>query len=210
MDSINILLTYTNTQDILTDMRGIIETARESAYQAVNVALVKRNWLLGRRIAEEELNGGNRAEYGLEIIKTLSKSLIAEHDKGFESEWLCLRKKPWTAIISATHGLMHALDFFHRSLCQYIHHNLCAEFECVTEGFAIGQHIDLSLGGHVILKLLLLLFREGADERIPGFNNFVQRSGILAVLLKAALAGLNVSQIEIFQHLHLNPSFSSK
>ena len=83
MDRNNSLMEYANTQDILTDMRGIIETARESAYQAVNVALVKRNWLLGRRIAEEELNGGSRAEYGLEIIKTLSKELTDEYGKGF-------------------------------------------------------------------------------------------------------------------------------
>ena len=83
MDRNKSLMEYANTQDILTDMRGIIETARESAYQAVNVALVKRNWLLGRRIAEEELNGSNRAEYGLEIIKTLSRELTDEYGRGF-------------------------------------------------------------------------------------------------------------------------------
>lgn len=83
MDSKYTLAAYSNTQDILTDMRGIIETARDSAFQAVNVALVKRNWLLGRRIAEEELKGDSRAEYGLEIIKTLSKELTDEYGKGF-------------------------------------------------------------------------------------------------------------------------------
>ena len=40
-----------SSRDILQDMRSIIEVARDSAYQAVNVALVQRNWLLGRRIA---------------------------------------------------------------------------------------------------------------------------------------------------------------
>ena len=83
MDNNASLVQYSNTGDILQDMRGIIEVARESAYQAVNVALVQRNWLLGRRIAEEELRGGNRAEYGLEIIKTLSKELTDEYGKGF-------------------------------------------------------------------------------------------------------------------------------
>ena len=77
------LVQYSNTGDILQDMRGIIEVARESAYQAVNVAWVQRNWLLGRRIAEEELRGGDRAEYGLEIIKTLSRELTDEYGKGF-------------------------------------------------------------------------------------------------------------------------------
>ena len=56
------LVQYAKTGDILRDMREIIEVSRESAYQAVNLALVRRNWLLGRRIAEEELNGESRAE----------------------------------------------------------------------------------------------------------------------------------------------------
>lgn len=77
------LIKYTNTGNILQDMREIIEVSRDSAYQAVNLALVRRNWLLGRRIAEEDLNGESRAEYGLEIIKKLSKELTDEYGKGF-------------------------------------------------------------------------------------------------------------------------------
>ena len=72
------------TDDILTDMRGIIESAHTSAYQAVNAALVRRNWLIGYRISEEELNGERRAEYGSEVIKKLSKELTAEYGKGFD------------------------------------------------------------------------------------------------------------------------------
>lgn len=49
----------------------------------MNLALVRRNWMLGRRITEEELNGENRAEYGMEIIKKLSKELTGEYGKGF-------------------------------------------------------------------------------------------------------------------------------
>ena len=74
---------YKYTEDILQDMCKIIEASRASAYQAVNIALVRRNWLLGQRIAEEELKGEGRAEYGLEIIKKLSKELTSEYGKGF-------------------------------------------------------------------------------------------------------------------------------
>ena len=65
------------------DVRNIIDIARESAYQAVNIALVRRNWLLGKRISEEELKNDNRAEYGMEVIKRLSKALTDEYGKGF-------------------------------------------------------------------------------------------------------------------------------
>lgn len=77
------IVNYMNTGDILQDMCEIIKISRESAYQAVNLALVRRNWLLGRRIAEEELNGESRADYGLEIIKKFSKELTVEYGKGY-------------------------------------------------------------------------------------------------------------------------------
>lgn len=65
----NIMTNYVKTDDIVKDMCGIIESSRKAAYQAVNIALVQRNWLMGYRIAEEELKGENRAEYGAEVIK---------------------------------------------------------------------------------------------------------------------------------------------
>lgn len=61
----------------------VIEQARETAYRQINEALVKRNWELGKLIAEEELNGQDRAVYGAAIIKDLSKRLTANFGKGF-------------------------------------------------------------------------------------------------------------------------------
>lgn len=40
---------YQNTNNILEDVSSIIESAREYAYKSVNVALLKRNWLIGYR-----------------------------------------------------------------------------------------------------------------------------------------------------------------
>ncbi len=74
---------FEKTEDILSDARNIIDTARSVAYRTVNTALVQRNWLLGYRIAEECLSGEDRAEYGAEVIKKLSKELNAEYGKGF-------------------------------------------------------------------------------------------------------------------------------
>ena len=79
----NIMAKFIKTDDILKDMCGIIESSRDAAYHAVNTALVQRNWLLGYRIAEEELQGSDRAEYGAEVIKTLSKELTRDYGKGF-------------------------------------------------------------------------------------------------------------------------------
>ena len=89
----NIMSSYVKSDDILKDMCGIIETSRKVAYQAVNTALVQRNWLIGYRIAEEELQGEVRSEYGLQIIKNLSKELTERYWKGYDRSNLyhCLR-----------------------------------------------------------------------------------------------------------------------
>ena len=60
----------------------IIDQAQQIAYQAVNETLIKRNWLLGMRIQHEVLKG-QRAEYGEQIIKQLSKELTARYKTGF-------------------------------------------------------------------------------------------------------------------------------
>ena len=74
---------FVKTDDILKDMCGIIESSQKAAYQAVNTALIRRNWLLGYRIASEEMQGEERAKYGAEIIKRLAKDLSAEYGKGY-------------------------------------------------------------------------------------------------------------------------------
>ncbi len=61
----------------------IIEEARTRAYRQINENLVRRNWELGKIIAEEELHGEDRAEYGASVIKALSKRLLAKYGKGF-------------------------------------------------------------------------------------------------------------------------------
>lgn len=75
------------TDDILYDIRAIIETSQNNAYHAVNAALIQRNWLIGYRIAQEELKGQDRAKYGAkygaEVIKKLADELTALYGKGF-------------------------------------------------------------------------------------------------------------------------------
>ena len=74
---------YIKSEDIFSDTKSIIESARNYAYSSVNVSLIKRNWLLGKRIFEEFLLGEDRAEYGAKVIKSLSKKLTQEYGKGF-------------------------------------------------------------------------------------------------------------------------------
>lgn len=89
MKSNNIDKPLDTTIDILyTQASVVIEQARETAYRQVNEALVKRNWELGKLIAEEELNGLDRAVYGASIVTGLSKRLTAAYGKGFTKSYL--------------------------------------------------------------------------------------------------------------------------
>ena len=81
----SMIIKYQNTDNVVEDICSIIESARNYAYQSVNIALVERNWFIGFRIAEEELKGENRADYGTEILKKLSKELKKEYGKGFDT-----------------------------------------------------------------------------------------------------------------------------
>ncbi|MBR6775599.1 MAG: DUF1016 family protein [Bacteroidales bacterium] len=76
-------LIYVKTADLFADAQQIIEATKEYAYRSVNIAMLQRNWYLGKRISEEILNGEDRAEYSAETIITLSKQLTDIYGKGF-------------------------------------------------------------------------------------------------------------------------------
>ncbi len=78
------LLDLKMSDDLLGDVCMVIDVAQEVAYRAINVSLIKRNWLIGYRIATEELKDKTRSEnYGLSIIKNLSKELSKKYGNGF-------------------------------------------------------------------------------------------------------------------------------
>ena len=69
------LITYNKTDDVLKDSKQIIDAAQKKAYHAVNILLVERNWLLGKRISEEFMSGNGQDRYGKQIISELSEIL---------------------------------------------------------------------------------------------------------------------------------------
>ena len=92
-ENTDIMSVYQKSENILSDIQNIIETSQRQAYHAVDTILSQRNWLIGYRIAEEEIDGSDRAEYGANIIKKLSKELTAQYGKGYDRSNLyhCLR-----------------------------------------------------------------------------------------------------------------------
>lgn len=78
---------------LVDDVRSIINAGRQTAYSAVNSAMVETYWRIGQRIVEEEQKGQQRAEYGKQIIKQLSVALTHEYGKGFSARYLAYFRK---------------------------------------------------------------------------------------------------------------------
>ncbi len=67
---------------LLRDLRELIASTRERVASVVNSALVMLYWNIGRRIQRDILKE-KRAEYGQEIVATVSAKLIPEFGNGF-------------------------------------------------------------------------------------------------------------------------------
>jgi len=68
--------------NLIGDIRSLIETARHNVAVTVNAGLTILYWQIGSRIRQDILNE-KRADYGKEIIATLSQELIKEYGNGF-------------------------------------------------------------------------------------------------------------------------------
>ena len=67
----------------ISDIKAIVYTAKQKAYQAADLYQVVSNWLVGRRIVEQEQHGQERAQYGKHIVELASEALTAEFGKGY-------------------------------------------------------------------------------------------------------------------------------
>jgi predicted nuclease of restriction endonuclease-like (RecB) superfamily len=70
--------------ELISQLRGLIESARGQALRAVDSIQVRTCWEIGRHIVEFEQQGADRAIYGARLIPKLAESLTAEFGKGFD------------------------------------------------------------------------------------------------------------------------------
>ncbi|MCQ2351423.1 MAG: PDDEXK nuclease domain-containing protein [Paludibacteraceae bacterium] len=78
-----------STGNITTDIRTILQEARQSVVRNINTAMTAAYWMIGRRIVVEEQQNAERADYGTYLLKELSKELTSEFGNGFSYSNLC-------------------------------------------------------------------------------------------------------------------------
>jgi hypothetical protein len=70
-------------KSVLGDISSVIDAARKSAARSVNCTMTAAYWLIGRSILEFEQKGSERADYGEELLKRLSRDLTSRYGRGF-------------------------------------------------------------------------------------------------------------------------------
>lgn len=84
------------SNQFLESVSAVLTQARKAAKTAVNLSMVYAYFEIGRMIIEEEQHGQDRAAYGKQILKVLSKYLTQIHGKGFSPENLKLMRRFYT------------------------------------------------------------------------------------------------------------------
>ena len=69
------IISDTQKNGVIEDLRQIIEHGRSQAYASANQIVIQTYWNIGRRIVEEEQHGEQRAKYGKRLIATLAEQL---------------------------------------------------------------------------------------------------------------------------------------
>lgn len=148
-------------QSLLHDIRRMIEETRSAVAVTVNAGLTMLYWGVGKRINEEILKG-KRAEYGEEILQTLSAKLMADFGRGYSARNLASMARfaevfPNQKIVSA---LMTQLGWTHFIYIIALEDDLKRDFHaemCRLERWSVRtprQKIADSSGDHTAMSVL--------------------------------------------------------
>lgn len=102
------------TQPLFNEIRSLIDSARQRAAVAVNAELTLLYWQVGQAVRSQVLKE-QRAEYGKQVIATLSKQLTTAYGKGWGKRQLhhCLRFAEAFQDIHIVHALRTQLSWTH-------------------------------------------------------------------------------------------------
>ncbi len=135
-------MNITTNNEFSNKIIGLIEKSKKDIVQVINSQMVMTYWNIGKEIFLEEQKGQERAEYGKEVIDTLSTVLTEKYGKGFSSSNLKRMRKFYTIFnnekISAT--VSHQFSWSHFVEFIKIEDSVKREFYltmCANDGWSI-------------------------------------------------------------------------
>lgn len=146
-------------KDIFVDIKNIIEVSKKKIVSSINSTITTTYFLIGKRIVEEEQGGVERAEYGKNLIKNLSKKLTENYGKGFSERNLeQMRKFYLTYSISQTVSAEFKLSYSHYLILMRINNieeRNFYEIEAINNGWSLRElkrQMDSALYERLVLS----------------------------------------------------------
>lgn len=122
-------LAETNSVQVFDKVAGLIEEARRKVATTINQEIVLLYWNIGKTI-KEEIMESKRAEYGKQIVQSLTIQLTQRYGKGFseQSLWHMVKFYDTYPILSAVQRELQGLSWTHIKSIIYIEDNLKRKF----------------------------------------------------------------------------------
>lgn len=92
---------------LLAQIGETLESGRKTAAARVNETIVETYWQIGKYIVEFEQAGNEKAEYGSETLKKLSKDLTIRYGNGFGLSNITKMRKLYQAYQFCRHCLQN-------------------------------------------------------------------------------------------------------
>jgi len=99
----------------LAEVKNIVEQGRQQAYASVSQLMIETYWKIGERIVLQEQKGKDRADYGTQLIATLSEELTRTYGKGFSKRNLQYFRAFYLSFndLEIVHTRVHNLSWSH-------------------------------------------------------------------------------------------------
>lgn len=194
----------TETSRLFERVCEILDSAKSNVARSVNTEMVKAYWLIGQAIVEDEQQGKERADYGEQVINSLSARLKGEGLKGFSRNNLWYMRQFYLAYPEKLHALRGELSWTHYRLLLKVASNTAREFyetEAVA-GFWSTRELERQInsfffertGASVEKRQMLESGRATTDKYQP--QDFVKDPFILEFLNLKDAPHLTESDIE--------------
>ncbi len=155
---------------LITELRGLIHSARHAVATTVNTLQVMTNFEIGRRIVEYEQKGEKRAEYGKELLKELSKRLSEEFGVGFSPTNLRLIRQFYVEYRDRVSQFPSDV-FAPRQICQTVSDKLQSETISHTLSAKSGKSPFTLSWSHYVLLLTIKNPEERSFYEIEAFQS---------------------------------------
>ncbi len=119
----------------------LLEQGRRQAVVAVNYALVRTYWEIGKRIVEYEQKGNERAEYGSALLTKLSRDLKLRYGTGFSKSNVYLMRLFYLKY-EKFQTVSGKLSWSHYSELLSVEEDLARQFyekQCIHESWSVRE-----------------------------------------------------------------------